>query len=395
MTDQQQFECLIVGAGIVGLAHALAATRHGLRTAVLERDTRAAGASVRNFGFITVTGQADGITWQRARRARDIWAEIAPQAGIAVHHRGLLVAARRPEALTVLEEFAASPMGQGCRIIRAEALADAAPGLRSDLLGCLHSPHELRVESRDAVPRLAAWLRDHQGVTFIPQTAALAVTTGEVQTPTGRLRAEHIVVAPGSDLVTLFPEIMARRGLTLCKLHMLRIADTGLRLSAGVMSDLGLIRYLGYAGCPSLPALRARLEQEQPAWLADGIHLIAVQSADGSMVVGDSHHYADTPDPFQPRDVDDRILSELSAVLRIPSPDVVERWIGTYPSGPDTAFMEAPAPGVRLVMVTSGTGASTAFALAEETLADLLGRPAPSHTTGAAENGEAHAGRTT
>jgi hypothetical protein len=35
-------------------------------------------------------------------------------------------------------------------------------------------------------------------------------------------------------------------------------------------------------------------------------------------------------------------------------------------------------------MVTSGTGASTAFALAEETLAELVGRPAPSHAAEAA-----------
>jgi glycine/D-amino acid oxidase-like deaminating enzyme len=144
------------------------------------------------------------------------------------------------------------------------------------------------------------------------------------------------------------------------------------------MSDLGLVRYLGYR-TPSLPALRARLEAEQPAFLADGIHLIAVQGADGSLVVGDSHHYSDSPDPFQPREVDDRTLAELSAVLDIPAPEVVERWTGLYPSGPDTAFIEAVRPGVRLVNVTSGTGASTAFAIAEETLADMLGLPPPPH----------------
>jgi hypothetical protein len=32
--------------------------------------------------------------------------------------------------------------------------------------------------------------------------------------------------------------------------------------------------------------------------------------------------------------------------------------------------------------VTSGTGASTGFAIGEETLADLLGQAAPPHTAG-------------
>ena len=73
------------------------------------------------------------------------------------------------------------------------------------------------------------------------------------------------MVCPGTDLVTLFPDVMARRRVTLCKLHMLRVAAPGWRLPAAVMSDLGLVRYLGYADCPGLPALRARLEAEQPA----------------------------------------------------------------------------------------------------------------------------------
>jgi FAD dependent oxidoreductase TIGR03364 len=371
------FDIAIVGAGIVGLGHALAALRHGLRVAVIDREARAAGASVRNFGFVTVTGQQEGITWRRARRARDVWAEVAPQAGIAVHQRGLLMVARRAEAMAVLEDFAAGPMGGGCRLMGAEGLRAEAPMLAPGLLGALHSSHELRVESRDAIPRLTAWLAG-QGVAFLPRTAVRGVEPGAVHHAGGSVRARHVVVCPGPDLVTLYPEVMARRGITLCKLHMLRLADPGVRFPAPLMSDLGLVRYLGYQG-PRLPALRARLKAEQAAHLADGIHLIAVQHEDGSLVVGDSHHYDPTPDPFQPRAVDDRMLEEYIAVTGLAAPEVIERWIGIYPSGPDTAFTETVADGVRLVMVTSGTGASTAFAIGEETVADLLGAPPPSH----------------
>jgi FAD dependent oxidoreductase TIGR03364 len=373
---ERAFDCLVVGAGIIGLAHALAAARRGLRVGVLEREARAIGASVRNFGFITVTGQPAGITWRRALRSRDVWAEIAPAAGIDIVQRGLLMCARRPEALRCLDEFAAGPMGDGCRVLRGNALGHP---LRGEVLGALQSPHELRVESRTAIPLLTKWLTETHAVTLLPRVAVHAVDSGVVETSAGRFAAPHIVVCPGPDLVTLFPDAMARRALTLCKLHMLRLASPGWALPAPVMSDLGLVRYLGYAGCASLPALRARLEQEQAAWLADGIHLIAVQSANGSLVVGDSHHYDASPDPFQPRKVDDRMLAELSAVLDIPHPDVIERWVGVYPSGPDVAFCETPMQGVRLVMVTSGTGASTGFALGEETIADMLGHPPPAH----------------
>ncbi|WP_149535465.1 TIGR03364 family FAD-dependent oxidoreductase [Siccirubricoccus phaeus] len=361
------YDIAIIGAGIIGLAHALAAHRAGLRTLVVEREAQAIGASIRNFGFVTVTGQEAGDCWRRARRSRDVWAEIAPRAGIAIHHHGLAFAARRPEALAVLEEFAASPMGEGCRMLSA-AEAAALGALRPDLRGALWSPHELRVESRDAIPRLAAWL-EAQGVEFRRLTAVTGVETGRLHTTAGPIAAGRILVCPGPDLRTLFPAVFARRQVTLCKLHMLRLAAPGWCLPGAVMSDLGLVRYLGYRDCPSLPRLAARLRAEQAAELGHGIHLIVVQGEDGSLVVGDSHHYGGSPDPFQPAAVDDLILREFSAVLDLPRPEVTERWIGLYPSGPDTAFFESPLPGVMLVSVTSGTGASTGFGLAEDVFA--------------------------
>jgi glycine/D-amino acid oxidase-like deaminating enzyme len=51
---EEHFDLAVVGAGILGLASALAGARRGLRVAVIDRDARANGASVRNFGFVTV-----------------------------------------------------------------------------------------------------------------------------------------------------------------------------------------------------------------------------------------------------------------------------------------------------------------------------------------------------
>ena len=110
-----------------------------------------------------------------------------------------------------------------------------------------------------------------------------------------------------------------------------------------------------------------------------------VQSADGSLVVGDSHHYGATPDPFAPEAVDELILDEFRHVVALPEPAVGERWIGTYASAPDRLMLvDRPADAVRLVVITSGTGASTSFAIAEEVIDDLFGGalnadgPAPS-----------------
>src|ERR1700759_5886337 len=85
------FALAVVGAGIVGLAHALAAARIGKRVVVIDRDPRANGASIRNFGFITVTGQERGEHWSLAVRGRDVWAEVAAEAGSAVEQTGLVL----------------------------------------------------------------------------------------------------------------------------------------------------------------------------------------------------------------------------------------------------------------------------------------------------------------
>src|SRR6201994_2639990 len=98
-----RFDLAVVGAGILGLATALAAARRGLRVVVIDRDAQANGASVRNFGFITVTGQQRGKMGGRARRSRDVGQEVAAAAGIAVIHTGLWMTARRPESVAVLE----------------------------------------------------------------------------------------------------------------------------------------------------------------------------------------------------------------------------------------------------------------------------------------------------
>ena len=132
---ERSYDLIVIGHGIVGLAHALAAARAGHRVAVLDRDAQPNGASIRNFGFVTVTGQGWPHTWRRARRARAVWAGVAEEAGIPVLQRGLLMAARRPEALAVIEEFAAGPMGEGCRILRPDEMpAPLAPGLMGALV---------------------------------------------------------------------------------------------------------------------------------------------------------------------------------------------------------------------------------------------------------------------
>jgi len=372
----QSYDLAVVGAGICGLAHALAAVRRGKRVIVLDRDAQANGASIRNFGFITVTGQQAGDCWRRAKRSLEVWIEIAGAAKIPIVQRGLLMIARRLEARAVIEAFLQTDVGAECRLVEPNKLANYGSSLRAGEFACaLYSPHEARFESREAIPQLASWLGERFGVTFLRETAVRAASPPKLETSRGPIEAEAIVVCPGDDLTALHADRLARYGLARCKLHMMRVRpDRFDERTPAVMSDLGMIRYLGYAELPASQALRARLKAEQRDHVDAGVHLIAVRSGDGTLVVGDSHHYAATPDPFAPAAVDDLILDEYAHVFAGARPQVVERWTGTYASAPDRLMLvDRPCEGLRIVMITSGTGASTSFAIAEEVIAELYG----------------------
>lgn len=286
--------------------------------------------------------------------------------------------ARRPEAVAILESFLNTEMGEGCELLsRAAAQECCSELVKGHVQAVLRSPIELRVESREAIPKIAAWLAEQLGVVFLRQTAVHSIEPPRIETSRGVVKAGAVVVCPGDDITTLFPQRIAKYQVTHCKLQMLRLADPGFRLPGTLMSDLGLVRYAGYSALPEAAALRARLEAEQGEHLTHGIHLIVAQSADGSLIVGDSHHYAATPSFFADERVDALILDEFSAALGRPPPVVRERWIGTYCAAPDrTMFIDAPARDVRIVMITSGSGASTGFAIGEEVVTDLFGQGA-------------------
>jgi len=120
---------------------------------VIDRDAQANGASIRNFGFITVTGQQRGDCWRRAKRSVKVWLEVAEAAKIPILQRGLMMIARRPEARAVIEAFLETDMGAECRLVEPSALNDYGAGLRAGRFsGALYSPRGARRIARGDPP---------------------------------------------------------------------------------------------------------------------------------------------------------------------------------------------------------------------------------------------------
>ena len=369
--SDKTYDVVVVGGGIVGLASAYAAVKKGLSVAVVERQSQNKDASVRNFGFVTVSGQRRGEHWQRAMHSRNVWAEVAPKAGIQVEHRGLHMLMQRPEAMDVAEAFLKTEMGKYCRLLTPSEINEVVPYLKKGE-GVLYSPHELRVESNTAIAKLAHWLEQAQGVDFYNQTTVTSVELPKVRTSRGVLKTEHCVVCPGVDFTSLYPDVLATTKAKMCTLNMMRVMPKqAFKLNAAVMSDLSFARYDGFAQLPEAEPLKNLLDDIQSVERQAGVHLIVVQSADGSLIIGDSHDYSDRELPFRDTRIDDLIINEFHRVMGVGEIDITQHWLGVYPSANEVVFKTSPEKGVVIGSVTGGTGASTGFAFGEE-LIDLV-----------------------
>ena len=105
MSSNRKADVAIVGAGILGLAHAYFAAKRGRSVVVFERTPRAQGASVRNFGMIWPIGQRAGAVHQMAMRSRQIWQEILDESGLPYRPTGSLHVVYHQDEADVAREF--------------------------------------------------------------------------------------------------------------------------------------------------------------------------------------------------------------------------------------------------------------------------------------------------
>lgn len=363
----------MVGAGIVGLAHAVEAVARGLTVTVVERDTHAVGASVRNFGHGCFTAQAgEALTF--GERARGTWLRMAGVAGFWAAETGTVVVARSVAELDCLAEFAAQRGDDDVRLLSAAQVLERVPVAAGELRGGAYLPRDIRVDQRSAVAAIAAWLDAQPGARVLWSTPVSGVEEGVVHTARGDLPARTVVVCTGHDLDRLLPTVADDAGVQRCELQMLQVrAPGGIELAPALLTGSSMLRYPAFATTAAAAALRLRWASERPELLDGGVNHMITQLPGGDLVVGDTHAYARTPGPFDtPSEVlDDLLLAETAALLGVPQVQVVHRWRGTYASAAGEFLRAKVAPGAVAVTVTSGIGMTTAFGLAPDVLDSL------------------------
>ncbi|MEZ6111845.1 MAG: FAD-dependent oxidoreductase [Pirellulaceae bacterium] len=250
------------------------------------------------------------------------------------------------------------------------------------LLGGMASDTELRANPRIASARVAAWLHESLGVTCQFNTTIVSVADREVVASDGRRwQAERVVICSGSDLRTLYPEILAQSGLKLCKLQMFKAVAQidashthGTSGSPHLASGLTLRHYSSFRHCPALESYERRIATDHPELNRYGIHLMASQLPSGEVILGDSHEYDDAIQPFDKPEIDALMLREARKVFQLQDWTIDERWHGVYAKHPTLPIVEVDAEDrVHISVGPGGAGMTMSFGLAERMWRQWMG----------------------
>jgi FAD dependent oxidoreductase TIGR03364 len=370
-----QPSAIVIGAGIVGLATTRALALRGYKVTVFERNERAVGASIRNFGMIWPIGQATGPLFERAMLSRSIWKEICTEANIWHEEVGSLHLAYHDDELQVVAEYVeANYKHRDCAMLTPERILAISPAVNTTgLKGGLWSGEEMIVESRVAIGQVAKYLAAKYGVEFHWNTAISHIQHPKAFSGKRSWEADEIFVCSGADFETLYPELFLATNITKCKLQMMRLVNQpdNWRIGPSLCGGLSMIHYPGFQAAASLPLLRKRYEEQYAEYLKWGIHVMVSQNGNGELTIGDSHEYGLVHDPFDKEFINHMIIDYLHTFANFKDWKLMQSWNGIYPkmmNGQTELILEIE-PGVTLINGIGGNGMTLSFGLCEEYIA--------------------------
>ena len=377
------YDLIIIGAGALGAFHAYHAAKAGQRVLLLEKDRYPIGATVRNFGQVVPSGLA-GRWFDYGRRSLEIYRDIQTQTDLSVRQNGTIYIASDADEWQLANELHDRYVGIGYRselFSKAQCLAKY-PTLQPDyVVGGLYFPDEMSVEPEQMIHRLIAFVQQKYGVDYRPGSAVIDVQSnysGAIVTLTNRQRfqAGRVLICSGHEVRLLFPEVLAEAGLVVSKLQML-LAErvSGLNLPGNILTGLTIRRYEAFQECPSyaslvLPDHLAELKK----W---GIHILFKQATDGSIIVGDSHEYADATQAedlgYHTQDfINNLMLTEARRIVTFPL-TIRKTWAGFYSQTPAEIFEHNIDEHIRIVTGIGGKGMSSGAGYAEASIRQWLG----------------------
>ena len=361
-------EILIVGSGIVGLAHALACAKRGKKVLVIEKSLFPIGASIRNFGLIWPIGQPIGDRFERAMKSRSIWLDIIDKTGIYADKSGSLHVVHSADESEIIEEYV-----QTLREARLDAMfltpektKIVSPKVNGNaLLGSMWSPYEITVNPRESINSIADYLKNTFQVQFEYGVQGIYVNDHSLICSDRIIQFEQAYICSGESFELYSPD----KDLLRVKLQMMRTVPqpNQWKLGPAICGGLTLLHYDSFKHISSLQQLKIRIEKEKPLYIKYGIHVLISQHGNGELILGDSHEYGNTLDPFISEEINTLIIKEINRIYLIPELTIDQKWIGIYAKYPGfSEYVKKIHDDITIVNGLGGAGMTLSFGLAEE-----------------------------
>jgi len=381
-----EFDLLIVGGGVLGTFHAYHALEKGLKVAILEKDKLPQSATVRNFGMVVPSGM--DTKWQSyGRESLSIYKEISKKVDLTMREYGNIYIASNPEELVLIEELHQINLANGYTslLLSKEECLAKYPGLRSDyVLAGLYFPEEVLVEPREMIYRLQDFLVKEKGLHLLnyQQVNHCEVVNDRVEVTTSAgavFKAEQAIICNGSDFQTLFPDVFAKSEIEVVKLQMMQTAKqpSNFVLPSGVLTGNSIRRYEAFEECPSFAAIKAK-EDPQSLTKKWGINILFKQAMDGSVIIGDSHEYANVANANDlgfdnKEEINQFMIDEAKKVIDLPNFEIEKRWIGIYSQVKNHDIFEHTIDErIHIITGIGGKGMTVSAGFAKEKIAKLL-----------------------
>lgn len=378
------YDLAVVGAGALGAFHAFHALQAGLKVALIEKDSRPNGATVRNFGQVVPSGM-DG-KWQAiGRRSLEIYKELQSQTDLTIRENGSVYLASDEEELQLIEEYGAICEAESYpfQILDADDCLKRWPGLRSDYVKAgMFFPGELTVEAREMIHRLIDFMVGRFGLQYIPSTLIREIEEPgdycKLVSAAGKsIQAKQTIICCGHNVSQLFPDFFRSSDLQLVRLQMMQLGNQeGLKVDGNILTGRTIRRYEGFRQCASYRKIVDAMPDDfAKHW---GIHILFKQSPSGEMILGDSHEYVDVAngehfsfDSYP--DVDDFLLTEAKEIFDLPNWQVTHRWQGVYSQCKKRDILnEFITDRIRVITGIGGKGMTGSAAYAEQQIEQIF-----------------------
>lgn len=343
MTKNIQYDLIVVGSGILGTFHALHALRLGKSVLLTEKDQYPVNATVRNFGQAVVSGMASDW-FDYARRSTQLYQEIQQEADISVRNNGTVYLSSDDDETQLLHELKErmDAIDYEANLLSVDDCLAKWPSLKREYCkGGLFFPQEVSVEPNKLIYQLIEYaVAKYPKLTYMPSTAVLdcvvvgdhvEITTAARQTFT----AEKAIICNGGEFKLLFADLFRQSGIILSKLQMMKtVPMPEVQLEGNILTGLSIRRYESFQECPSFSGISTPEHyKECQKW---GIHILFKKAVDGSIIIGDSHEYADVNHTDDlgfgiNSHINELMLAAAQEIVSFDVRKIASTWAGFYP----------------------------------------------------------------